>query len=33
MMVFIEIREGFVVKQGIKKMGQDFQIAMATGGV
>jgi hypothetical protein len=29
MMMFIEIREGYVVKQGVEKMAKDFQIMMS----
>ena len=33
MMVFIEIREGYVSPQGIKKMASDFQQMMSAGGL
>lgn len=33
MMVFIEIRKGFVSSTGIERMAKDFQKLMATGGL
>ena len=32
-MIFINIREGYVVKDGTEKMAKDFQQMMATGGL
>ena len=32
-MIFITIRDGYIIKEGIEKMAKDFQSIMSTGGI